>query len=119
MPDAELNLAWEATRRGIVETMAQIDGALPGSVVMRNMRCGKRGCACKGDPPALHGPYIQWTRTVHGKTVTKFLSQDQLARYQPWFDNARRLKELTAMLHIASVHALESHERWSTPAAGD
>ncbi len=83
------------------------------------MRCGKRGCSCKADPPALHGPYIQWTRTVDGKTVTKFLSQDQLARYQPWFDNARRLKELIAMLQIASVHAVEEHEGWSTPAEGD
>jgi hypothetical protein len=56
---------------------------------------------------------------VDGKTVTKFLSQDQLARYQPWFNNARRLKELIAMLQIASVHAVERHEGWSSPAAGD
>ena len=119
MRDTEPDLPWEATRRGIAETMAEIDGALPGSVVVRNMRCGTRGCACKAEPPALHGPYIQWTRTVDGKTVTKFLSEDQLARYQPWFDNARRLKELIAMLHIASVHAVERHECWSTPAAGD
>ncbi len=83
MRDTEPDLPWEATRRGIAETMAEIDGALPGSVVVRNMRCGKRGCACKAKPPALHGPYIQWTRTVDGKTVTKFLSEDQLARYQP------------------------------------
>ncbi|MGI8524548.1 MAG: DUF6788 family protein [Nocardioides sp.] len=101
--------------RGIAETMANIDGALPGSVVVRTMRCGKRNCACKAEPPALHGPYIQWTRTVEGKTLTKFLSEDQLARYQPWFDNARRLKELIAMLPIASVHAVEGREGWSTP----
>ena len=126
MRDSEPNLPWGATRRGIAETMAEIDGALPGSVVIRNMRCGKRGCACKAEPPALHGPYIQWTRTVDDKTVTKFLSEDQLARYQPWFDNARRLKdnarrlkELITMLQIASEHAVEKHEGWSTPAAAD
>lgn len=119
MRDNKPNLPWEATRRGIAETMGEIDGALPGSVIVRHMRCGKMGCACKADPPALHGPYIQWTRTVDGKTVTKFLSQDQLARYQPWFDNARRLKELIAMLQIASVHAVERHEGWTTPARGD
>ena len=115
MRDNESNLPWEATRRGIAETMGEINGALPGSVVVRHMRCGKIGCACKADPPALHGPYIQWPRTVDGKTVTKFLSEDQLARYQPWFENARRLKELIAMLHIASVHAVERHEGWTTP----
>ena len=119
MPGTEANQPWRATRRGIAEAMGQIDGALPGSVVVRHMRCGKPGCACKADPPALHGPYIQWTRTVDGKTVTKFLSDDQLARYQPWFDNARRLKELIAMLHIASVHAVEISEGWATPAASD
>jgi len=115
MPDNESNLPWQATRRGIAETMGDIDGALPGSVVVRHMRCGKTGCSCKADPPALHGPYIQWTRTVDGKTVTKFLSEDQLARYQPWFDNARRLKELTAMLHTASIRAVERQEGWTTP----
>jgi uncharacterized protein DUF6788 len=102
---------WAATRKGLAEELGKIDGVLPGSVVVRRMRCGKAGCACKGDPPALHGPYIQWTRTVAGKTVTRFLSKDELARYQPWFDNARRLNELVAKLEIASVHALEAERR--------
>lgn len=102
---------WAATRRGLATELGQIDGMLPGSVVVRRMRCGKPGCACKADPPALHGPYIQWTRTVQGKTVTRFLSEDQLARYQSWFDNARRLRELVAKLEIASVHAFEAERR--------
>jgi len=117
--DTEAHLPWEATRRGIAQNMGEIDGALPGSVLVRQMRCGKASCACKTDPSALHGPYIQWTRTVDGKTVTKFLSEDQLARYQTWFDNARRLKELIAMLQIASVRAVERTEGWATPAKDD
>jgi hypothetical protein len=111
---SEAKRPWEATRRGLAAAMAEIDGALPGSVVVRHMPCGKARCACKGDPPALHGPYIQWTRSVAGKTVTRFLSEDQLARYQSWFDNDRRLKELLAMLEIASVHAIEASEGWTT-----
>jgi hypothetical protein len=94
------------TRRAL----AEIDGLLPGSVIVRQMRCGKPGCACRADPPRLHGPYIQWTRAVHGKTVTRYLSPDQLARYQPWFDNARRIKDLLAKLEIASLHAFEAAE---------
>ncbi|MBI2704598.1 MAG: hypothetical protein HYX32_04820 [Actinobacteria bacterium] len=113
MGTPEPTRAWGATRRGLAEAMAQLDGALPGSVVVRHMRCGKPGCKCKADPPALHGPYIQWTRTVHGKTVTRLLSETQLARYQPWFDNARRLKELIAKLEIASAHAIERSEGWA------
>ncbi len=117
MPDMETHLPWEATRRGLAAELASIDGLLPGSVVLRRMRCGKRGCACKTDPPTLHGPYIQWTRTVEGKTVTRYLSQDQLARYQEWFDNARRVKEIVAKLEIASLHAVEQSEAATTPTA--
>jgi hypothetical protein len=101
---------YAATRRALADTMAAIDGVLPGSVVVRRMRCGKRNCACKADPPALHGPYIQWTRTDGGKTVTRLLTEEQLARYQPWFDNARQLKDIIAKLEIASLHAIEQAE---------
>jgi hypothetical protein len=103
---------YAATRRALAEAMAEIDGVLPGSLVVRHMRCGKRNCACKAEPPVLHGPYIQWTRTEHGKTVTRLLTEEQLARYQPWFDNARRLKDLVAKLEIASLHAVEQAENW-------
>jgi hypothetical protein len=118
MADRETRMPWEATRRALAGELAAIDGVLPGSVVLRQMRCGKPGCACKHDPPTLHGPYIQWTRTVDGKTVTRYLSEDQLARYQQWFDNARHLKEIVAKLEIASLHAVEQSEATRFPAAG-
>ena len=106
-----------ATRQALADALAEIDALLPGSVTVRHMPCGKNRCACKADPPVLHGPYIQWTRTVNGKTVTKYLSQDQLERYQPWFDNARRLKELVAKLEIVSLQAFETAERPTTKTA--
>lgn len=58
---------YAATRRALAQAMADIDGVLPGSVVVRRTRCGKRNCACKADPPVLHGPYIQWTRRSTAK----------------------------------------------------
>ncbi len=103
---------WAATRRGLAEELSRIDGVLPGSVVVRRMRCGKAACACKADPPALHGPYIQWTRTVDGKTVTRYLSEEQLASYQPWFDNARRLRALSAELETLSLRVASHREGW-------
>jgi hypothetical protein len=115
MPDPDRR-PWEATRRTLAEQLGTIDGVLPGSVVVPHMRCGKPTCACKADPPRLHGPYIQWTRSVDGKTVTRFLSQDELARYQAWFDNARRLKELIAELEVLSLHAFEAERE--RPAGG-
>lgn len=97
---------------GLATQLAGLDHALPGSLLHRWMRCGKRNCRCKADPPTLHGPYIQWTRTVAGKTVTKILSAEQASRYQPWFDNAHRLRELITDLEARSLRALEQAEGW-------
>jgi hypothetical protein len=90
--------------------LAGIDYALPGSLARRYMRCGKAGCRCKSDPPLLHGPYLHWTRTVAGKTVTRTLTDEQASHYQPWFDNARRLRELIADLEARSLHVFEDRE---------
>lgn len=96
----------------IAAELARIDWALPGSIVERMMRCGKRRCRCRQDPPQLHGPYIQWTRTVHGKTVTKLLTPDQLSRYQPWLDNASRLRHLVNELEALTVQNIKQAEGW-------
>ena len=100
-----------ATRRALADQLGAIDGVLPGSVVVRQMRCGNSGCACRADPPSLHGPYIQWSRSVDGRTVTRYLSQEQLDRYQEWFDNARKLKDLVAKLEVTSIKALEAEAK--------
>lgn len=99
-------------RQAITRRLEDIGFALPGSIVERMMRCGKPRCRCKADPPQLHGPYIQWTRTVDGKTVSKLLTQDQLERYQPWFDNARKLRELFATLESISIDTITEAEGW-------
>lgn len=99
-----------ATRAALAHDLGQIDAMLPGSIVTRHVRCGKRNCACNADPPQLHGPYIQWTRNVNGKTVTRLLTTEQLARYQPWFDNARRAKDLTGKIEAASIAAFDATE---------
>jgi len=114
MTDNKPFVAWAATRRGLADAIGEIDAVLPGSVVTRRMSCGKTNCACHTDPDRRHGPYHQWTRTVDGKTVTRYLTQDQLDRWQPWFDNTRRLRELIANLETASVHAIEDAEGWAT-----
>lgn len=103
----------DQARRRLATALADIGFALPGSIVVRHMRCGKAACRCKADPPELHGPYISWTRRVEGKTVTRLLSADQLERYAPWFDNARRLRQLVAELEALSLRAAEHAEGWA------
>jgi hypothetical protein len=107
--------ALEQRRRSLASEIAQIAGAgtlLPGTLLVRMMGCGKPGCRCKADPPRLHGPYIQWTRKVGGRTRTRRLTPEELERYQPWFDNARRLRDLVAELETLCLHAASEAEAW-------
>jgi hypothetical protein len=91
--------------------LAAVDYALPGTINVVANRCGKPSCACHGDPPKLHGPYITWTRKINGKTVTRRLSQEQHERYRRWVDNDRRLKALVKEIEALSLKALERAER--------
>jgi hypothetical protein len=106
MPDPNIR------RRQILKEIAQLGFCLPGSVVDRTSRCGNPNCRCHADPAHRHGPYRSWTRKVAGKTVTRRLDDDQLARYGPWFDNARRLRQLVTELEMLSVQAAEDAEGW-------
>jgi len=94
----------------LVAQLSGLDYALPGTIGRRYMRCGKANCRCKADPPILHGPYLHWTRTVAGKTLTRTLTDEQVSRYQPWFDNARRLRELITELETHSLRAFLNAE---------
>ena len=58
------------------------------------------------------GPYHQWTRKINGKTVTRLLSDDQLADYQPCFDNQRRLRDLITELEALSQDLADKDTRW-------
>jgi len=112
MPAPDDHSAAQA-RAAIQAALGQIGHALPGSITIRRTRCGKPRCACKADPPALHGPYIQWTRTVNGKTVTRTLTQAQYDTYASWFAAARRLRELAAELEALSLREMAQAEGWT------
>jgi DNA-binding transcriptional ArsR family regulator len=110
MPEPNTN-ARRAQQR-LARQLAEIGFALPGTLTERYMRCGKAHCRCKADPPALHGPYLQWTRKVDGRTVTRLLSADQRDRYGDWFDNDRKLKDLVAQLETLSINTISEAEGW-------
>ena len=92
--------------------IAEVGFTLPGTVTERYTRCTSTNCRCQADPPQPHGPYLDWTRKVAGKTVTRRLSPEQYERYRPWFDNARQLRELTAELEALSLRTIEQAEGW-------
>ncbi len=87
-----------AKRKRIVRALATTGFALPGTLIVEAQRCGKTNCACHADPPRLHGPYARWTRKIDNKTVTRNLSDDELSEYEPYFENAKKLRALLAEL---------------------
>lgn len=103
----------ERARAAIAARLAEAGFALPGSLIERTMRCGKPNCACKADPPRLHGPYHQWTRKIDGKTTTINLTDEQLERYGPWFAEAQQLRKLLNELEDLSLRLASRHENWT------
>ena len=99
-------------RRQLAREIATIDAALPGSIVIRHARCGKPNCRCHQDPSQLHGPYIQWTRKINGRTRTRLLTNEQFERYGPWFENARLLRELLSELETLTLETAREAEGW-------
>jgi hypothetical protein len=43
---------------------------------------------------------------------TRILTDDQLADYQPWFDNQRRLRDLITELETLSQQIADHDPRW-------
>jgi hypothetical protein len=96
-----------------IAELTQAGFILPGTLTERMTRCGYARCRCHADPPQLHGPYHQWTRKINGKTVTRILTDDQLADYQPWLDNQRRLRTLITELETLSQEIADNDPRWN------
>ena len=89
------------------EIAAAAGPALPGTLIVRAYACGKARCRCHADPPQLHGPYAEWTRKIDGKTITRRLTDAELADWQSLFDNARKLRTLLAQLQDLTLAIIE------------
>ena len=90
------------------ELAAAAGPALPGTLTVRAYACGKTRCRCHADPPRLHGPYAEWTRKIGGTTVTRRLTPRELAKYQPLFDNARKLRALLTELQDLTLEIVQA-----------
>jgi hypothetical protein len=107
----DVSPAQQAARDKIAAELAAISFALPGTLTIRAYPCGKPGCRCHADPPALHGPYAEWTRKIGGKTTTRRLTEAELADWQPLFDNARKIRALLAELQNLTLAIIETSPR--------
>jgi hypothetical protein len=98
------------------ELAAAAGPALPGTLLVRSYACGKQRCRCHASPPVLHGPYAEWTRKIGGKTITRRLTSEELAAWQPMFDNARKMRDLLAELQDLTLQAIETGQQSQTRA---
>ena len=79
---------------------------LPGSLSTAWSTCGKADCACKANPPKLHGLYYRWTGFIAGKRTTKTLSKQQAAECRRRIRNYRRLqRQIQTLLSVALAGA--------------
>ena len=91
---------------------ARLGAALPGSLVVRSLRCGRPGCACNAHPPQLHGPYVQWSYGFPSPRVNRWLEPDQVQHYRSQVERGRHLKELLAELDAAEILRVEREQGW-------
>jgi len=78
----------------IKEEIAALGDLRPGALSRQYNVCGNPKCRCKADPPAKHGPYYQLSYTWRGKSTTRFVKKDDLAKVKEQVRNYRRLRQL-------------------------
>jgi hypothetical protein len=98
---------YERRYRTLLGELAEIGFIRSGSLAPRYNYCGKANCRCHGDPPQPHGPYLQWTAKVNGKTVNRRLSPTQAELYRQWMDNDRRLRAIIDQMRAVAAQATE------------
>lgn len=92
----------QARKRALLAEIDRMGWFLRGSLLQVANRCGKPGCACKADPPRMHGPYWQWTRKVSGKTVSVRLTDAQARLVRDWIENGKDVdRKLTELEELA------------------
>jgi hypothetical protein len=96
---------YERRYRALANELATIGYIAQGSLAPRFTRCGKPTCACRADPPHLHGPYWHWSTKVDGKTVNRRLSDREAELYTSWIENDRKARQLLAEMRAVAAEA--------------
>lgn len=81
-----------------------------GSVFSVYQRCGKKFCSCATDKNALHGPYNRWTRKIKGKTISRTITDEQVAITREYIENYRNLEKLLEKMKDLTIQYIEAHK---------
>lgn len=74
--------------------LSEFDLAIPGTVRVISLKCGKPSCACWKKKSARHGPYYFWDRKVDGKMSSKTIAEPMVPLLRKWINNRRKIEEL-------------------------
>ena len=91
--------------REVKDRLQDLGFVIAGSVGERYLTCGKTNCRCKTDPSQRHGPYIEYTRKLAGKTTGRRLTPAQAEQYRAWIANRRTLDQITTEMDNLSHQA--------------
>jgi hypothetical protein len=95
----------------VKEKLFSVGLAIPGTIRVTSLKCGRSWCACAKKGGALHGPYYFWNRKVKGKLTSKSISESKLALYRRWISNREEIEELLRqLLEIGQEIAAETSE---------
>ncbi|MGH9044240.1 MAG: DUF6788 family protein [Acidimicrobiales bacterium] len=97
--------SYERKYRELAHQLSDIGYITSGSLAQRYTRCGKANCACRADPPRLHGPYWLWTAKVNGKTVNKRLTEREARLHAQWIANDRKARSLLQQMRAVALKA--------------
>lgn len=86
--------------------LAGLDLVCAGTLSERMKTCGNPNCRCRDNPPALHGPYVEWTRLVDGRFTNTTVAKDDLPKLSKAIANMRTARRLLRAWERASLAAL-------------
>jgi hypothetical protein len=78
----------------IKKELVELGDLRPGSLSKQYNVCGKPGCRCKASPPEKHGPYYQVSYTRKGRSSSKFVRGEQVARVKQQLKNYAKMRSL-------------------------
>jgi len=77
--------------RSLRSEMRKLGPMIKGSVIFREMKCGKPNCHCARGRPHL---YLCITYKDKGKTKTVYVNKERQARALVWSGNYKKFKQL-------------------------
>lgn len=99
---------FEQRRAELKAKLAQVGDLRPGSLVERYRRCGKAGCHCAARGAEGHGPSWSLTREVGGKTVTRVIPAEAVARTRQHVAEYRRFRGLVREMVETSAQVCDA-----------